>query len=62
MEQDLLATWWSKGNKTCAEKVEMESDGEGCMEDKWCMETRLTSFNKVNYIKIYALRVSWLAS
>ena len=29
----------------------MESDGEGCMEDKWCMETRFNSFDKVNYIK-----------
>ncbi len=29
----------------------MESDGEGRVEDKWCMETRLTSFDKVNYIK-----------
>jgi hypothetical protein len=24
-------------------------------KDKWCMETRFTSFNKVNYIKICAL-------
>jgi len=31
----------------------MESDGEGCVEDKWCMETRFTSFDKVHYIKIY---------
>jgi len=31
----------------------MESDGEGRVEDKWCMETRFTSFDKVNYIKIY---------
>jgi len=31
----------------------MESDGEGCVEDKWCMETRFTSFDKVNYMKIY---------
>jgi len=31
----------------------MESDGEGHVEDKWCMETRFTSFDKVNYIKIY---------
>ena len=29
----------------------MESDGEGRMEDKWCMETRFNSFDKVNYIK-----------
>ena len=29
----------------------MKSDGEGCREDKWCMETRFTSFDKVNYIK-----------
>jgi len=32
----------------CAEKVKMESDGEGRVEDKWCMETRFTSFDKVN--------------
>jgi hypothetical protein len=31
----------------------MESDGEGSMDDKWCMETRFTSFDKVNYIEIY---------
>jgi len=31
----------------------MESDGEGRVEDKWCMETRFTSFDKVNCIKIY---------
>jgi len=31
----------------------MESDGEGRVEDIWCMETRFTSFDKVNYIKIY---------
>jgi len=31
----------------------MESDGEGRVENKWCMETRFTSFDKVNYIKIY---------
>jgi len=31
----------------------MESDGKGRVEDKWCMETRFTSFDKVNYIKIY---------
>jgi len=31
----------------------MESDGEGRVEDKWCMETRFTSFDKVTYIKIY---------
>ncbi len=31
----------------------MDSDGEGRVEDKWCMETRFTSFDKVNYIKIY---------
>jgi len=30
----------------------MESDGEGRMVDKWCMETRFTSFDKVNCIKI----------
>ncbi len=36
----------------CAErKKDGKSDNEGCMEDKWCMETRFTSFNKVNYIK-----------
>jgi len=29
----------------------MESDGEGGVEDKWCMETRFTSFGKVNFIK-----------
>jgi len=29
----------------------MESDGEGREEDKWCMETRFISFDKVNYIK-----------
>jgi len=29
----------------------MESDGEGLVEDKWCTETRFTSFDKVNYIK-----------
>ncbi len=29
----------------------MESDGEGRVEDKRCMETRFTSFGKVNYIK-----------
>jgi len=33
----------------------MESDGEGRVEDKWCMETRLTSFDKVNYIIMYML-------
>ncbi len=31
----------------------MESDGEGRVEDKWYMETRFSSFDKVNYIKIY---------
>jgi len=31
----------------------MESDGEGRVEDKWCMETRFSSFEKVNYINIY---------
>ena len=31
--------------QSCAEKVEMESDGEGRVEDKWCMETRFTSFD-----------------
>jgi len=25
------------------------------VEDKWCMETRFTSFDKVNYTKIYIL-------
>jgi len=29
----------------------MESYGEGRVEDKWCMETRFTSFDNVNYIK-----------
>jgi hypothetical protein len=41
-----------KGNETCAEKVKRIHG-----EDKWCMETRFTSFNKANYIKIYALLV-----
>jgi len=33
-------------------KVEMESDDKGRVEDEWCMETRFTSFDKVNYVKI----------
>jgi len=39
----------------------MESDGEGREEDKWCMETRFTSFDKVNYIK-YVYMVGALKS
>jgi len=31
----------------------MESDGEGRVEDKWCMETRFPLFDEVNCIKIY---------
>ena len=31
----------------------MKSDSEGRVEDKWCMETKFTSFERVYYIKIY---------
>jgi hypothetical protein len=39
----------------------MKSDDEGRMEDKWCMETKFTSFDKVNYIK-YIYMMSALKS
>jgi len=39
----------------------MESDGVGRVEDKWCMETRFTSFDKVNYIKYIYMMVPWKA-
>ena len=64
MQTDTEAVVKIEWNETClqhgdpkvtkrAEKVEMESDGKGCVEDKWCMETRFTSFDKVNYKNIY---------
>ena len=40
----------------------MESDGVGRVEDKWCMETRFTSFDKVNYYIQYIYMMGALKS
>ena len=40
----------------------MESYDKGRVEDKWSMETRFTSFDKVNYIKIYVYMIGALKS